>query len=342
MLLAVCLSAGPAPGREIRWAPFPVLAYTPETGGIGGAFLQGVTSGDSLAHESQLAAWLSVSTRRQLELGLRPELWLAQGRWVAQGELSYQNWPATWFGPGDPAPEAAYTVEKGKVELSLRRRVASGLFVGGYGLQIRESFTDWEAGFPLAEQEGRDSGLGLECAWDRRDSSIWPTRGGYLLGRAARHAPWMGNKRPYTRWLLDLRGYRSAGPGVLAGQAVLDGRGGRPGFRALPRLGEYLRAYEDLRFLDSWLLAGRLEWRQPVPLPAWTGPWLARRCGMVAFAELGALADGPGRLAGAPWRRSLGLGGRYALLPDQHVNVRADLAFGSEGLALRIKVGEEF
>lgn len=341
-LLAVCLCAGPAPGRDIRWAPFPVLAYTPETGAIGGAFLQGVLTGDSLQRESQLAGWLTASTRRQAEVGLRPELWLDHDRWVLQGELGYQNWPATWFGAGDPPEEASYTVERLKTELQVRRRLAPGLFAGFYGMHVRESFIDWDPEFPLSAQEGPDTGLGVEAALDTRDGSIWPTRGGYLLGRAARHGAWAGNARPYTRWLLDLRGYRPAGPGVLAGQAALEGRGGRPGFRALPRLGEYLRAYEDLRFLDSWLLAGRLEWRQPVPLPTWTGPWLARRCGLVAFVELGALADEPGRLAGAPWQRSLGLGGRYALLPDQHVNVRADLALGSEGLALRIKVGEEF
>lgn len=38
----------------------------------------------------------------------------------------------------------------------------------------------------------------------------------------------------------------------------------------------------------------------------------------------------------------LGLGGRFALLPKDRLNARADLAFGREGAALRIKVGEEF
>jgi hypothetical protein len=341
-LIALVLLSPPLGARPLEWAPFPVLAYTPESGAIGGAYLQGVWTGDSLRHESQLAGWLTFSSKRQAELGLRPELWLATDRWVLQGELSYQNWPATWFGAGDPPQEASYTVERLKAELQVRRRLAPGCFAGCYGLQVRESFVDWDPGFPLSGDEGRDTGLGGEAVLDTRDGSIWPTRGLYVLGRAARHGDWLGNARPYTRWLLDGRAYQRAGGGVLAGQLALEGRSGEPGFRALPKLGDYLRAYEDLRFLNPWLLAGRVEWRRPLTLPAWSGRWFERRCGLVAFVELGSMAAQPEKLPGAAWKRSLGLGGRYALLPAQHVNVRADLALGSDGLALRIKVGEEF
>lgn len=342
IILLGLLLAGVAVARDLVLAPFPILAYTPETGGIGGAFLQGVWPADSLRHESQLAAWLSLSTNKQVEAGVRPEFWLAGDRWMLQGELSYQNWPATWFGPGESPEELSYTVERLKTELQVRRRLAGNFGVGFYGLHLRESFTAWDEGFTLGDQEGPDTGLGVEAALDTRDGSVWPTRGLFLLTRAARHGKWADNERPYSRWLVDGRGYRLSAGGVLAGQAVLEGRGGQPGFRSLPKLGDYLRAYEDQRLLERWLVAGRLEWRRPLSLPAWTGRYFQERCGLVLFTELGILADRPDDLAGAAWKRSLGLGGRYALLPEQHVNVRADLAFGSDGAALRIKVGEEF
>jgi hypothetical protein len=334
LLLPVLTSAAP------RWAVLPALAYTPETGVVLGAFGQAVEAGDSLRRERQAAVWLTGTTKRQAEAGIRPEWWSAGNRWAAQGELSYQFWPSTWRDPADGENTAAFAVERCKLEAALRRQIAPGLFLGPSLLRLQESFIQWEAPFPHAAQEGLDTGLGLELAWDKRDSGVWPTRGVLLTGRAARHTQSWG--AGYSRWLLDGRAYGSKGSTVWAGQLAVEGRGGEPGYRALPKLGEWLRAYEDSRWLGRWALAGRLEARKPVALPDWSPHWLAGRAGVAAFIEAGTLADQPGELGGEAWRPSLGLGGRLALVKEPRLNARCDLAWGTEGLALRIKVGEEF
>jgi len=323
-----------------RLALLPAVAYTPETGLVLGAYGQVVEAGDSLRRERQVAAWLTATTRRQAEAGIRPEWWSAGNGWAAQGELSYQHWPSTWHHPADDDITAAFTVERSKLELTLRRQVAPGLFLGPTLSRVQESFIQWDATFPHHDEEGVDTGLGAELAWDWRNSGLWPTRGMLLTGRAARHGQSWG--ADYSRWLLDGRAYGKLGSTVWAGQLALEGRGGEPGYRALPELGEWLRAYEDSRWLGPWALAGRLEARLPFPLPAWSGSWLAGRAGLVAFVEAGTLAERAGELGRGAWRPSLGLGGRLALVKEPRLNARCDLAWGGDGLALRIKVGEEF
>ena len=338
MLLGLVGGARAMAGGEM--AAFPILAYAPETRGIGGVWLEGFARADSLARPQRLALYLMATQERQAELGLKPELWLAGGRWGLTGEAGYQKWPATSYGVGPRTPSAAaadFTAERVKLELRLRRRLASGFHAGPCLLQVRESITTHEPGYAFAHEEGSDTGLGLELGLDRREHAVAPRSGCYHQLRALRHGT-------YSRWLADLRGYRALGPGVLAGQAALEGRGGEPGYRALPRLGDFLRADETLRHVDRWLAAARLEWRQPsfITLPGRAGGWLSRRSAFVLFAEAGTVAAAPGALVRHGLLPSLGLGGRFALLPEARLNARADLAFGREGAALRIKVGEEF
>ena len=339
ILLFLFVPAAPA-FAEPRLALLPAVAYTPETGLVLGAYGQAVEAGDSLRRERQVAAWLTATTRRQAEAGIRPEWWSKGNGWAAQGELSYQHWPSTWHDPADDDLSAAFTVERCKLEAALRRQVAPGFFLGPTFTRVEESFILWDDAFPHSDEEGVDTGLGAELAWDRRDSGVWPTGGHLLSLKAARHRQsWGGG---HTRWLADGRFYRQRGTTVWAGQLALEGRGGESGYRALPKLGEWLRAYEESRWLGPWALAGRLEARRPLPLPAWSGDRLAGRAGLVAFVEAGTLAEEAGELGRGAWHPSLGLGGRLALVKEPRLNARCDLAWGGDGLALRIKVGEEF
>lgn len=325
---------------------FPVAAYAPETGAILGAWLQRVDGTDSLCRPDQAALWLIFSTRGQAEAGLRPEAWWAADRWTASGELSYQHWPAGWHGVGPDSPETPveFTVERAKLEARLRRRLAVGVYGGLWLLGTRESVTEHDAGVPAAAMAGRDAGVGLELAVDSRDGTVWPCSGWLAVARAARHRPALGGDWAYARWLVDLRRYRPLGAGVLAVQAAVEGRAGEPGPRALPRLSSWLRALDDLRYLDRWAGAARLEWRRDLPftLPTARGRRLAERLGLVFFTEAGQVGSRGADLLAGPWKSSLGLGGRFALLPRERLNVRADLAFGAEGAALRIKLGEAF
>jgi len=325
---------------------FPVAAYTPETGAIGGAYAQGVGRVDSLHRPDQLALWLTLAVKGQAEVGLRPELWWAENAWTASGELGYQHWPAAWHGTGPRSPSTAleFTAERVKVEVSLRRRLADRLHGGACYSLVRESLGGPASASALKGAAGRDAGAGGELSLDSRDDTVWPQSGHWLLLRAQRHGAWLGGDWPYSRWLADGRAYRSVAGGVVAGQLAVEGRGGQVPARALPKLGEWLRAVEDLRFVDRWASAARVEWRQPLPftLPTRLGQVLSRRAGLVAFAEAGQVGPRGADLLAGPLKHSLGLGGRFALLPQERLNVRADVAFGSEGALVRIKVGEEF
>lgn len=324
-----------------RWklAAFPVLAYATDTRGIGGGWLQALRAAEDGVPESQLATWATLSQNRQAELGLRPELWLAGDRWLLEGELSYSKWPDVFYGVGPRSREAdelAFTAERVKLEALVGRRVdrpTGGRLLTGLLLDWRrESFQELEAGFPLPGHDGEDRGLGLDLRFDGRDDTVWPRSGRWARLLASSHGGLFGGDWRYSRWLLDLRGYRPLAGGVLAGQFALEDRGGSPGFRQLARMGEFLRAYSGARYLDRALAAARVEWRRA----------LFGRAGFVLFAGAGAVGPALDRLAGSPLRPSVGAGGRWEMIQGTGLNLRLDGAFGDGSSAVYIRLGEEF
>jgi hypothetical protein len=324
-----------------RWRPagFPILAYAPETGLMYGGWLQAIKPSVSGRRDSQLALWLTGTQNRQAEAGLRPELWFAGERWQVNGELSYSNWPDSFYGIGprsQSADETAFTAERLKLLVLAGRRFAGHgpveAFAGLLLAYDRESFLQMDAAFPRREDDGEQRGLGVELRLDSRDAGSWPRRGMLHRLRVSSRGGPLGGDHRYRRWTLDLRGYRPLAGGVLAGQALIDARGGEPGFRQLARLGEALRAYADNRYLDRALAAGRLEWRRP----------LFGRAGLVLFAGAGAIGPALDRLGDSPLRPSLGAGGRWEMIPGTGLNLRIDAALGAGSSGLHIRLGEEF
>ncbi len=322
-----------SPRRELKLALFPAFGWMPETRAIGGAYLQGILKGDSLTHDGQIAFYGVATQNKQAELGFIPEIWWKQNRWMSRFEVSYQNWPSETYGIGIDSreeDESSFISENLKMEFLLRRELAPGFYTGLYAIYRQESFLDPGDGFLWLAEDGRDAGLGLDLSYDTRLSTLLPGSGMYHQVRLIRHAGWSGHVR--TRLLADLRMYHNPGPIQLATQLAFDHTHGDAGFRQMAELGEYLRAYGDTRFIDRSLAAFRVEARRH----------LFWRFGAVAFLETGTVAPGLPDLADSEWKFSPGLGGRFQLIEGEDLNLRLDAAFGDEGLAIYLRLGEEF
>lgn len=331
----------PADSLVGQWHPaaFPVLAYATETRLVGGGWLQALRTAAPERRESQFACWSTFTQNHQAEVGLRPELWVDADRWLLEGELSYSKWPDSFYGVGPRSREVderEFTAEGLKLVALASRRLPLrqlGQLHAGLLLDWRaESFQALEAGFPLPADDGENRGLGLELRLDSRDDTIWPRHGVRHRLLIATHGGLLGGDWRYNRWLLDLRGYRPLADGVLAAQLAVEARGGAPGFRQLPRLSEDLRAYTGNRYIDRALAATRVEWRRP----------LFGRAGLVLFGGAGAVGPALDRLAKSPLRPSVGVGGRWEMIPGSGLNLRVDAAFGSGSSAVTIRLGEEF
>ena len=93
-----------------------------------------------------------------------------------------------------------------------------------------------------------------------------------------------------------------------------------------------LRGYPVGRYQDRMLLAGQVEYRFH----------LMRRLGLVAFGGVGAVAPDIGEFRNADALPSGGFGVRYLVAPKNKVNFRVDVAWGKDGDAVYLGVGEAF
>jgi hypothetical protein len=175
--------------------------------------------------------------------------------------------------------------------------------------------------------------LGLRVQRDTSDSKFYPRTGSLLDLTVDFFAPVFGANRNYKNVTLTYDKYLSAGPkNVFAIHGDVCTVTDKAPFFDLCLLGQSkdLRGYQRGQFRDDRMLVGQAEYRRE----------LFWRIGVVAFAGAGAVGTTFDAM-GDP-QPGGGLGIRYALAKRNHVNLRADYAWGNNSRALYISLGEAF
>jgi len=324
------------------WLVLPFASYAPDTklaGGVVGGYYR--PDGDG-TRGSSVQSTVTVTQRRQLILQLTPELYLDNSRWRVQGELEASHFPNSFYGIGGDTPETAeeeYTARSLLVDATAQRRVRPNLRVGPRLLVRGDAVWDPEAGGRIARSRvvgadgGLTAGLGGAVRWDGRDSRYYPRSGTYAAATATLHSAAWGSAYTFGQFEIDLRGYRSLGPGVLAGQVYAESTAGTAPFQQLPLLGgdERMRGYREGRFRDDVYWTGQAEYRFP----------LFWRLKGVAFASVGEVGPRWGSPLVEDVEAAAGLGGRFRFT-DDGVHGRLDLAYSPTGLKLYLSLGEAF
>ena len=183
---------------------------------------------------------------------------------------------------------------------------------------------------------GYASGAGINLTWDSRDSNVYPSMGSYHQLTASSYGQALGSDYNFNSYVIDLRHYMQVfGSHVIAFQGVSCINTGRPSFQHMNEvssLGKYLRGYTRTLYVDRNALAFQAEYRMP----------FRGRLGLVAFAGFGQVAE---KLSNSPieeFKPSAGMGVRFALIPDQKVNLRIDMGFGKDDGSLDISLMEMF
>jgi outer membrane protein assembly factor BamA len=345
---AVPADTAPATARTVV---LPVLASAPETGvQYGATALRVWQPADTGTRPSSVQLLGLYTAKAQARLVLDVDRWTASNRWRALGRLEWQRFPLPYFGIGDDAPDAAeetYTPRGVLGFLTVQRRVRGPLYVfGGYRFQdlaIRELDPRGVlvAGTVPGSRGSRAAQLQAGLLHDSRDNIFASTRGSYAQLTLGTAADWLGSDFTFRRVQLDARHFVPLGDApaagfrrVLALQGVFEGTGGTAPFDQLSMVGNsnWTRGYVRGRFRDRYLLAGQAEYRAPWFFGIGDG-WLAReRLGYAVFAGGGTVAPRAGDLvSGARFLPSVGLGGRYLLIPRSGTTVRVDYAFGTAG-----------
>jgi len=188
---------------------------------------------------------------------------------------------------------------------------------------------------PEDELEANSLGVGLRLQRDTRDSTFYPRSGSLADIQLRVYDPDRGSRAEYEVVPFGYDHYLGISEqDVLALRAA-----GRFSFGDVPFYGEsFLGAGPDLRAYavgsihDDLLVAAQAEWRRQL-----TGSW-----GAVLFAGAGTVAGSLDELDDGDLYPSAGLGLRYLLEPENHVNFRVDYAWGDGQSALYIGVGEAF
>ena len=209
-------------------------------------------------------------------------------------------------------------------------------FVGDSVISLRP--TDLEA-VPLPPDLGLHTALkavGFRLLRDTRPNRFYPTSGTLLDFTSDFFSQGLGSKYSFQSYKFTFNKYWSlTKQQVLAFNGYACITGGQPPFygNCIYGTNNKLRGHIAGRYLDRYMATTQLEYRLTLPM----------RFGVVAFGGLGGVVSGGNQ----PFRTknflpSGGGGARFELSKKYHVNLRVDLAQGTDGHTWGIGVGEAF
>jgi len=325
----------------------PVVRSTPQLGfGLGavGAFLfridsaspQSVVGAGGVYSDTQ--SWLfGVGSRVLFHGGSRDG---AAG--VALFELNYD-----FFGVGVKNGDADHSIpisQSGDAEmLQMLGRVYGRFFAGprylhrGVTTTLKErAATDPISDVARLHPDYNLSALGLESAYDTRDQDASPHRGTMAEAAAMFGRDWLGTDQPFNYYRGWINHYvaLSSGGAVLALRALGCSVDANAPVWELCLYGVQsdLRGYAGGRYRDRTMFATQAEFRVPV----------VDRLGAAAFGGVGGVAPAFSAYSTDHLLPAGGAGLRYLVSESYHLNVGADVAWGKNGAAFYLRLGEAY
>jgi outer membrane protein assembly factor BamA len=325
--------------------PIPALGYTPETGfllGVAAIYFSVPPNTDDALQTTNLGLNLLYGTVGFFNLGVSGQFPLGGDRFYFDGRVGINRANQEYFGLGleDDGFEE-FTQFQTDVNGAFFYRLTPNFRLGpSYQISYVEVL-DTEAAGRLEGDgiEGADwavvSGPGVRGAYDTRNSTFFPRRGGLLTVDTSVSTSVLGASSTFGRTTLDGRIYRELFPdGVIAGQARLAAAYGDTPFQFLPFLGgqNELRGFIEGEIRDNVTVLTQAEFRFP----------LFWRLGAVAFFGVGTSGEDAGTILWDQFQPAGGGGIRFALNQEQDINLRLDFAHNGRDLAVYFGFGEAF
>lgn len=322
---------------------FPIIFYSDQTSLAGGGGAQIVFSEDSERQTSAIMLLAFITANSQYALQVGGEFYPKDGAYKLTGGTGYQYFPDTFYGIGNNTADEFedYTLRLFLIAPSIQKRIGKNFYIGPswgyYNAEIVEVDSSIDgsliSGNFLGSEGGVVSGPGLTVTWDTRNNNMYPTQGNYHQFQVGRMSGTFGSDYNFTGAKFDLRHYRLLSEGkIIASRAVIGiGFDDMP-FQMMYSLGGHLRGYKFPRFVDKNMIAFQTEYRKH-----WFG-----RFGYIVSGGFGQVASEIGKVSFGDLKPSLGLGLRFALIPEHNVNLRIDLGIGKDDSSFDINLGEAF
>ena len=325
---------------------YPYFFYSPETEfALGGAMIFTMhlsPDPDVKASNAILSGYSSV--KGSYDIFFNPEFFLGHDRYYLGISADYYRFVDKFWGIGNNTPEsdsAGYIRRLIWVNVEFDVRVAGPLKIGlnfdlnATKIEDKQTNPFLLSGSVTGSDGGTSTGFGGVLFADTRNSAFWPTKGGFYKLTFLSTAQWLGSEFKFSRWILDLRQYVTlAPPLILAMQAYGTALTGDPPFYLVPALGgdNIMRGYYEGRYRDKFYGAVQGELRLK----------LSRRWGVVGWAGIGDVSGNVSSFLLKGAKPSYGIGIRFALDPEQMVNVRADIARGRDTKGMYFNAKEAF
>jgi hypothetical protein len=334
--------------------PIPVLYYTPDTRLGFGAALLGFfklksNTDDSYTRLSTARLIVDYTLNKQSDQFLEWAIFTREEKYLVRGELRHRVYTDRFYGIGNNTPltdEETYSFEFASVKLAAFKKISASSFLGP-DVQVTNFYnvetnplTD-ERPSQLKEKQitghsgGLNSGLGLVYIIDSRDNVASASKGIFLEAAAYRYGKTFGGDFDYTNYKLNFSKYFTVKPNhIIGSNTVFNINSGNTPFMLLAPAGgdKILRGYSKNRFSDQNFAGTQVEYRFP----------LFWRFGMATFAGIGDVFNRVDDINFNNLKYSVGTGLRFALNPEQKLNIRADIGYGREGTNFYIVIGEAF
>ena len=181
----------------------------------------------------------------------------------------------------------------------------------------------------------RTAGLGPTLEFDSRSDPFYPRAGDQFRFQASFNGRAIGGRRTYQNYQAFYNKYYSLSPRqVLAGHAAGCYATGSVPFYDLCFFGKSkdVRGYDVGQYIDRVMIAAQAEYRVE----------LKKRLGAVAFFGAGEVARRFADLRSDALKPGGGVGLRFRLTKENHINLRVDYAWGIGSKGLYLGVTEAF
>ena len=335
------------------WRILPAPNYAPETSfalTLGGVYFFAQPDGDSTSRLNQIFGGVQYTLRNQFVVSALPELYFNHENIRLFGQFEVSSYSDYFYGVGNNTPGS------NREQLTIFRAAAIGsLWFSLNGQGIRKGLnagvrfdidyqriverqdggllTRMGADAIVGRNGGLLAGVGLTLDYDSRDLTVSARHGDFAEVRVLPYTQLLGSDFEGWRGTVDVRKYwtfnsptaESEGLAhTLAVQFYADAMTGNIPFFRLGFLGANIsgvalaRGYFGGRFRDNVLGLVQAEYRFPI----W---W---RFGGVVFAGTGNVAATPAAFDFTTLKHSIGAGLRFALVPEERINVRLDVGYG--------------
>lgn len=319
------------------FAIYPAFGYQPETKtqlGVVGiwALRSKDDSQTAFQRQSTFSPFVLFTFRKQVLTEMNLDYYFSNG-YNLNVSPRFFNFPDFYFGIGndnDPDVSESYTNRYVQVEGQFYIPVKSKVFVGAAFDLHSTHLTDKVEGGMLVSNNvigvngGNILGLGPAFKFETRNNVIYPTKGYFIAAQSVFNL--LGDFT-YNSYTIDFRKYFSTKneKHIFAWQINTRFSSERDvPFYKLPQLGgdNRLRGIANASlYRDRQAMFMQLEYRRH----------LVWRLGMVAFAGAGDVANKIDDFEISEFKYVMGTGLRFAVLPEQKLNLRFDFGLAKDG-----------